>query len=289
MREAIYIACHVPPYKLYLVNQKIFAPNSDLEDFVKCYWTLEGSKDETPQKNTIVPDGTMKLIFHYGDLYRHYPKSDSSILLPRSFLIGQLTKPYVVEPTGETGIFFVRFHPNGFLPFTTIPIKEMENTAVTLEKLFGESGLEIEQKIINANTNMERIDLIQSFLINRLTDDKLIDKIVQSTIETITTANGQLSINELSKQTELNRRFLARKFSSTIGLSPKQLSKIVRLQTTLKTLLTKDVSKLTDLAHENEYFDQAHFIKDFKEFTGLTPKEFYGDHLKMSLIFDTKK
>jgi AraC-like DNA-binding protein len=54
----------------------------------------------------------------------------------------------------------------------------------------------------------------------------------------------------------------------------------------LKKLLNEEITSLTDLAYENEYFDQAHFIKDFKEFTGLTPKEFFGDDLKMSLIFD---
>jgi AraC-like DNA-binding protein len=79
---------------------------------------------------------------------------------------------------------------------------------------------------------------------------------------------------------------LARKFSSAIGLSPKQLAKTIRIQTTLKKLLNEEITSLTDLAYENEYFDQAHFIKDFKEFTGLTPKEFFGDDLKMSLIFD---
>ena len=98
----------------------------------------------------------------------------------------------------------------------------------------------------------------------------------------------KVGTNELSKQNNNNRRQLTRKYSSTIGVSPKQLSKIIRIQNTLKTLLTKDVTSLTELAYENEYFDQAHFIKDFKEFTGLTPKEFYGDHLKMSLIFDNK-
>jgi AraC-like DNA-binding protein len=56
----------------------------------------------------------------------------------------------------------------------------------------------------------------------------------------------------------------------------------------LKVLLNEEITSLTDLAYENEYFDQAHFIKEFKQFTGLTPKEFFGDSLKMSLIFDKK-
>jgi AraC-like DNA-binding protein len=268
------------------MKPKIFEPNNELTEFVKCYWTLEADKEDTPIKNTIVPDGTMKLIFHYGDTYKHHPNNGESIILPKCFLIGQLTKPYVVEPLGITGTFIVRFHPNGFLPFATIPIKEMENTAVPLSELFGEEGVEIGNSMLNANSTLDRINLIEHFLLKRLIDKKTIDNVVKSTVETIFGANGQFSVNEYSLQSNINRRQLARKFSTTIGLSPKQLAKTIRIQATLKKLLSNEVAKLTDLAYENEYFDQAHFIKEFKEFTGLTPKEFYGDDLKMSLIFD---
>lgn len=268
------------------MNHKIFEPQQNLAEWVKCYWTLESALENTPLKNTIIPDGTMKLIFHYGDTYKHHPNDKESIVLPKCFLIGQLTRPYIVEPLGTTGSFVVRFQPNGFLPFADISIKEIQNTAVPLDKLFGKEGEEIGERILNANSTSVRIELIETFLLKRLTDSKTIDNIVKSTVETILNANEQFSINELSEQNNINRRQLTRKFSSTIGLSPKQLSKTVRIQKTLKTLLTQEVTNLTDLAYENEYFDQAHFIKDFKEFTGLTPKEFYGDHLKMSLIFD---
>ncbi|MFC5044542.1 DUF6597 domain-containing transcriptional factor [Aquimarina hainanensis] len=267
----------------------IHSPSSDLVDFVMSYWTLESSQDLTPTKNTIIPDGTMKLIFHFGDLYKHHPKTGNSFLLPRCFLIGQLTQPYIVEPTGITGTFIVRFHPNGFLPFTSIPIHQMENTAVPLHKLFGEKGMEIENDILTASSNSERIHHIESFLRTQLNTEEVADRIVKAAIETIATTNGHISIHELSKQRNLNRRILSRKFSSSVGLSPKQLSKIVRLQATLKTLLHKKETKLTQVALENSYFDQAHFIKDFKEFTGVTPKEFYGNSLKMSLIFDSQK
>lgn len=270
------------------MRPKIFKPTSELTDFVKCYWTLESEKENTPVKNTIVPDGTMKFIFHYGDSYIHHPINGQSIVLPKYFLIGQLTKPYIVEPLGITGSFVVRFQPNGFLPFTSIPIKEMENTAIPLNRLFGKDGEETGERILNAKSTSERIEIIETFLLNQLTVKQNIDNIVTSTINTIISVNGKFSVNHFSKKNNINRRQLTRKFSSTIGLSPKQLSKTIRIQATLKSLLTKEVNSLTDLAHENEYFDQAHFIKDFKEFTGLTPKEFYGDDLKMSLIFDGK-
>ncbi len=270
------------------MKPKIFEPNSELKEYVKCYWTLESEKENTPLKNTIVPDGTMKMIFHYGETYRHHSNKGERIILPKCFLIGQLTQPYVVEPLGVTGSFVVRFHPNGFLPFSTIPIKDMQNTAIPLDKLFGKDGEEIGEKILNANDTSERINLIETFLLYRLAEEKKIDNVIKSTVEVILNTNGQFLVNELSKQNSINRRQLVRKFSSAIGLSPKQLSKTIRLQATLKTLLNKEISSLTDLAYQNDYFDQAHFIKDFKAFTGLTPKEFYGEDLKMSLIFDSK-
>ncbi len=267
------------------MNYQTFEPTNDLTTLVKCYWTLESLKEETPEKQTIVPDGCMEMIFHYGDLYKQYIENGNSIIQPKCFVIGQLTRPLEIEPTGETGIFSVRFHPNGFLSFATIPIKEMENTAVPLEKLFGKDGQEIGQNILTANSTLDRIKLIETFLVNRLTDTKTIDRIVKSTVETILTANGQLSVDELSKETNVNRRQLERKFSLAIGLSPKQLSKTIRLQATLKILLNKKFTSLTALAYENQYYDQAHFIKDFKEFTGFTPKEFYGNSLKMTSFF----
>lgn len=270
------------------LNPKIFEPHSELTEFVKRYWTLDGEKENTPLKNTIVPDGTMKLIFHYGDTYKHHSKSGEISTLPKCFLIGQLTEPYVIEPVGITGSFVVQFKPNGFLPFAITPIKEMENKAVPLVKLFGQNGLDIEQKILSSKSTAERIQFIETFLLNLLAERKTIDNVVKSTVDTILEANGQFSVTEFSQKNNVNRRQLARKFSSAIGLSPKQLAKTIRIQTALKTLLNKEQKTLTDLAYQNEYFDQAHFIKEFKEFTGLTPKEFYGDDLKMSLIFDNK-
>lgn len=267
------------------MDYQTFEPGSALQEFVKCYWTLESQEEPNTERQTIVPDGCMEMIFHYGDLYRQYTNAQNSILQPRCFVIGQLTQPLEIEPTGVTGIFSVRFHPEGFLPFASIPIKEMENTAVSLEKLFGNEGFEIGQKIGNATATRERIQAIESFLLNRLTDIHTIDRIIKTTVETILTANGQLSIDQLSKQVHINRRQLERKFATVIGLSPKQLSKTIRLQATLKMLLAQQFSSLTALAYQGEYYDQAHFIKDFKELTGLTPKEFYGDHLKMSSLF----
>jgi AraC-like DNA-binding protein len=264
-----------------------FKPNKDLETWVKCYWTLNSSVEDIFEKQTIVPDGCFEMIFHYGDLYKQYYDTGQHIIQPRCFIIGQLTKPLEIEPTGVTGIFAVRFHPNGFVPFTStsISIKDLSNTAFDLSKVFGKEGEEIVQKVINAASTLERINCVESFLISKIINTQTIDRIVKSAVETIITANGQLSIQALSQKVDINRRQLERRFSSTIGLSPKQLSKVIRLQAAFKLLIDKKNTSLTDLAYEGEYYDQAHFIKDFKELTGVTPKEFYKDHLKMATLF----
>jgi len=262
-----------------------FEPSKELSPLVKCYWTLENPAEINPEKQTIVPDGCIEMILHYGDFYKQYLETGESVIQPKCFVIGQLTRPLEIGPTGKTGVFSVRFHPEGFLPFATIPIKEMENRAVPLETLFDQDGKEISESILNAKTTEERINLVEGFLIERITDNETKDRIIKSTVETILTANGQLPIDQLSKQLNINRRRLERNFSLAIGLSPKQLSKTVRLQASLKMLLNNQFTSLTALAYEGNYYDQAHFIKDFKEFTGFTPKEFYKDTFTMSIRF----
>ena len=271
--------------KLNPMNYQTFDPHQELKMLVKCYWTMEDSGCDRLEKQSIIPDGCMEMIFHHGDLYKQYTGDGNIVIQPRCFVIGQLTRPLEIEPTGKTDIFSVRFHPYGFLPLTSIPIKEMENTAVPLERLFDRDGKDIEEKILNAHSVQERINLIEIFLLNRLERADAINNIVRTTVDKVLTGNGQLSINELSGQINVNRRQLERKFHLAIGLSPKKLSKIIRFQAALNNLLTKGSTTFTSLAYENDYYDQAHFIKDFKEFVGVTPKEYYGKHLKMSSFF----
>lgn len=263
----------------------VFESCEELQPFVKCYWTLVSPATKDPERQRIVPDGCMELIFHLGDLYKQYVDAENFLIQPRCFVIGQLTQVLEIEPTGDTHIFSVRFQPQGFTPFAHVALKKLENKACALEDLFGDDGLELEQLILNASDTQARIRLIEKFLLHQLMNTETINQVVKSTVDTMIDVNGRLAISDLSQKLQLNRRQLERKFASAVGLSPKQLSKIIRLQHILKQLINKEFNQLSDLAYEGEYFDQAHFIRDFKEFTGLTPKEFYGENLKMSTLF----
>jgi AraC-like DNA-binding protein len=264
------------------MRYQTYPPAANLAGLIDCYWTLEDAPDNVATKQTIVPDGRMEMIFHLGDPYRQYLPDGTSLIQPRSFVIGQLTRPLTIEPTGMTNIFSVRFQHEGFLPWSTRPLKDLENRAVALEELFGENGLTLEQQINAAPATGQRIALIEEFLSERIAS---IDKIVGMAVDTILGTNGQISVKDICTPLPIDRRQLERRFSASVGLSPKQLGKIIRLQSVTKKILDGNFSSFTELAYEGDYYDQAHFIRDFKEFTGYTPGEFYGDNFRMSALF----
>ena len=147
----------------------------------------------------------------------------------------------------------------------------------------------MEQNIIHATDTQQRIKIVETFLLNKINEKATIDNIVKSTIDTLFLTNGNSSISTILKENLSKRRQLERNFMKQIGISPKQLGKVIRLQTALKMLLNHKTETLTQIAYENEYYDQAHFIKDFKEFTGTNPKEFLEDRQNvLSSIFYKK-
>lgn len=267
------------------MEYKTFDPHPNLSAFVKCHWSLESSAALGIQRQRIIPDGCMEMIFHYGDLFRQYLDDGSSYVQPRCFVFGQISAYLEIEPTGDTGIFAVRFHPEGFLPFASFPIREMENKAVPLEKIFGMEARQLEEQVLTAGNVSERINYCEEFLNKRLVNAGYVDDVVSRTVDLILQINGTLSIDALSKKMNVNRRQLERKFSHTIGLSPKQLAKIIRMNHVFLALINNQDTPLTSLAHDGHYYDQAHFIKDFREFTGLSPKQFFSDKLKMTSLF----
>jgi AraC-like DNA-binding protein len=267
------------------MDYQIFTPSSDLQPFVKCFWSLDDLANGHPIRQRVVPDGCMEMIFHYGDLYRQYFEDGSSILQPRSFLYGQITRFLEIAPTGNSGIISARFFPEGFLPFTDRPIASFEDKATSLEDLFGEKGINLQEQVLLASSNLDRIGLIESFLIDQLKTPNSIDTLTKACVEVILRSRGQIDVTTLADKMNIHRRKMERRFSSVIGMSPKQLARIIRLQSTIKMLEQNSFTNLSTLAYENGYFDQAHFIKDFKEFTGLSPKSFYSDNLRYATLF----
>jgi len=272
------------------MKYQTFPAHPDLQSLISCYWTLEVAATEHPQRQRIVPDGCIEMAFLLGDDIKRITSWDEFILQPRAMVIGQTIEPFYIEPKGYVNTFAVRFYPYGFANFITVPLKDLANKETPIHQLFEEkSANELAQKIVDAIDDSQRIAIIESFLFEKLNAKSTIDKIVKNTIDALLATNGSAQINHILKTDLSKRRQLERKFSKQIGISPKQLAKVIRLQSALKMLLNNSTESLTKIAYQNEYYDQAHFIKDFKEFTGTNPKDFLGnENMALSSLFYQK-
>jgi len=269
------------------MNYQTFQPHPDLASLVKFYWTLQVPYDANNQKQKIIPDGCIEMTFNLADHIKRYTSDTDYIVHPHPMVMGQRIKSYYIEPLGHVDSFAICFYPHGFANFINSPLKELADTETSLDVLFGEvPAKELTLKIMGAGNTQERIEIIEAFLLSKLNEDSTIDRFVKSTVDALVSTKGSVPINALLKEDISKRRQLERDFKKQIGISPKQLGRVIRLHSALQMLLNEEGESLTRIAYENEYYDQAHFIKDFKEFTGISPKEFLGnENMALSSLF----
>lgn len=266
-----------------------YQPDSDLGALVKLYWTLSIPKEVPKGKQQVLSDGCMEMIFNLGDDVKRVLPNDQYLVQPRSFVLGQIIQPMWIEPMGKVETFAVRFNPGSFSYFTKTAMSSLADKDTPLKELFDKEKVTLIEAAINqAKDTSERISLIESFLLDILLANVDVPGLLKSMIDKILQTNGTVSIKEAMQENPGQRRSLERKFAKLVGTSPKQLCRAIRFQKTLKTMLDGNKT-LTDIGYENEYFDQAHFIKDFKDFTGVSPRQFYTDKkFTLSSLFYSK-
>lgn len=269
------------------MDYKTFKPNPDLESIVNFYWTLKVPYNPNNKKQKIIPDSFIEMTFNFGDKIKRYTSENTFVTHYNAMVMGQRTKPYYIEPMGNVDTFAICFYPHGFANFVNISLENLVDKEIAITKLFGElPAKKLEQKIGNASNTPKRIKIIEEFLLNKLNEHTTIDSIVKKTVDILISTNGSSSIHTILKQDLSKRRQLERNFKKQIGISPKQLGKVIRLQAALKIMLEDNADNLTNIAYRSDYFDQAHFIKDFKKFIGTTPKDFLkNENMMLSSLF----
>jgi AraC-like DNA-binding protein len=233
---------------------------------------------------TVLPDGCVDFIFQTGETVLHLTSGGQFVRQPLSFLIGQQKYPLLFTSPGKTVTLGIRFYAYGAYPFLGFSLKEVANQTVDLETLFGKSILELAEKV---NMLPPRIAFreLELFLISKLpaVQDHALQ--IKPVTALLFQQKGAMDISELAYYSNLSVRTLERKFEETVGFSPKAFARIVRFDHIKDELILHPSLGLTDLAYRYGYFDQAHFIQDFKQFTGKTPSAFVESVIDRQIYF----
>lgn len=265
-----------------------FEPDPQLYGYVSKIWVFESSgRVPLEDMKLIVPNGMVKITIPFrngvsGRNKETYHLSKESKIT----LIGISDIPAVVDvehdaPSGNIGIEFSAF---GAYRIFQLRLSELKNKIFLLEDTFGKSAREVQEIIANTESIPGKIALIQKYLIKLLAKSES-DRILDYCITQIRSTKGMVTVNDLEAKTGYSRRWLYDKFTDKVGISAKNYSSIVRFAHFYESWAKTGDYRYTKDNLYQYFFDQAHFIKEFKRFTGFSPLRFSKSENEFGRIF----
>lgn len=246
-----------------------FIPTVQLKPFIKTYRIIE-SEDELT--NRVLPSTSLAIAFRCKGTVS-YIKENQSDKLPISTISGIRRSVRLINYEKETTTLVVQFKEAGAKAFFKEPLHELFEESVSLDNFIPPQKIAIvEELLAEAKTNNQRIAVIEQFLLSRLHNYKP-DDLISAAITIIQSKKGIVKIKELADSLYISQDAFEKRFRKTIGSSPKQFCYVIRIKSIID--LKQQNQNLIDLAFDAGYFDQPHFNKDFKLFTGQTPTEFF--------------
>lgn len=252
------------------------APPPILAPYVRFYWVLEGSVHTAePYVHRSMADGCAELLFHYKgrfqELYRNGGEAPSFI----SGIHGQSQHYSRFRIHEDFGMFGAYLYPFALQILLGIPAAEFSNRMTSLCELPGKEGTELEERIMLAPDNNERARILSLYLSKKCTGLQHKQPGVFQAIQHIIHSGGQSRTEALASDYCLSARQFQRSFKQQAGFSPKLFSRIVRFQSALATRNKSTYKSLGEMALACGYYDQSHFIHDFREFSGHHPRHYF--------------
>lgn len=245
---------------------------------------METDANEGNIAERVIPTENVQLMFHYRNPFVVVQGETIAKHQPRTILSGLSNLHSDVSTFGQAGVVFVQFLPAGACHFFKFPLSEIENQSFDLSDIFYSEIKQIEEQLFESKEIHEKVSIIESFLIGKFSPIPQYNHLfIEKGIQLIKQSRGQITANNLAEKLITTPKSMERKFSNHLGKTPKQYIKLVRFQETLNDFSTHKDIHLTEYAYRNGYFDQAHFIRDFKSFSGYTPKEFVEKYPDFSI------
>ncbi len=221
-------------------------------------------------------DGCAELVFHYKGVFEEIDAHGEHISGPLSLLHaqGRAHRRFITDTA--FGIFGAYLFPFAIPHAVRAPATDVCGRLLDLQTLFGSAGREIEARVMAAPHNAARMALVSRFLETQLLHKRVRDAAVFRSIVQLLAEGGTRPVARLAAGAHLSVRQFERKVKEHAGLSPKLLSRIARFQAAATLAVGEAPQSLTEIGYNCGYYDQSHFIRDFKEFSGYQPHEFFA-------------
>ena len=256
-----------------------FEPAPELKNHLRRYWFINALNEGLPAKGwQIRPRGGALMIFNLGAPVLCGVDGRLPQAIEGDFLVGSLAGRVRLVPQNGAHLFGVEFQPCGLYPFLSMPPVDVADFCIQFEEVWELYGLGLSKLIHRASPDPHsRIRAFESFITKRMAEFRRHSALVDEAVGLIRASRGSVKVGKLSRELRVSSRHLERKFAYRIGVSPKQLCRIVRLKNVLSGLGSSGRG-LACLALENGYCDQAHFIHEFRHFTGKAPLAYLQGH-----------
>lgn len=266
------------------MKYKEYGPHRTLQEQVKCFWIMERTYTPEHPAEDVTPDAFIELILNFGAPYRLLTDGGPDREMPRAILVGLQKKPLHFRCDGTVKLVATRFFAWGGLPFLADHAHGLNNLPATLGREWDDLATRIEPAV-HAGDYDAAISIVEEHLIEKLLTATVDLKQIQAAAQMLHLRKGQFRVSELAEHCNLSSRQLQRQFQDVVGVSPKTLARAIRFEEIRKRLMFDPDQSLTDLAHEFEYTDQAHFIRDFKALADRTPGEFAREMRAIQDVF----
>ncbi|MGE3466623.1 MAG: helix-turn-helix domain-containing protein [Pyrinomonadaceae bacterium] len=268
---------------------QVFEPPAILAPFVQFFWALEDDVASGAEfVHRSMADVGVEIVFHYRAKFDEITDAGTIETSPVASIQAQSTKFRRFATSESFGIFGAYLYPFAIPRFFCLPARDFTNLSPDLESVLGHAGRRLDQAIGEAESNERRVQIISDFLCGRLdSNSKELDGIHRA-VHSIREANGSVNIARVAREYSLSTRQFERRFKEFAGLTPKTFARVVRFQSATQHRLDGN-RDLTDIAYSCGYYDQSHFINEFREFSGYTPKEYFWNVAEGTQYMDTEQ
>jgi AraC-like DNA-binding protein len=252
------------------------SPSASLNAYVDYFYYIDGAMPYRREK--VLPTGWLDLEVNFGGAIQIYDTSGSKPVATciDSWWAGVWNTYGTVEWPQDIQLVGIHFKPGGAYPFLNFPLSELHNQIVPADAIWGGFAAELYERLCAAPSIPARLALFEQLLLTRLCAAPHGLNAVRYGVTEIARQHGALSIKALRDQMGISQNHLLTQFKRMVGISPKALAQLYRLKLVLRSIDPAQDVDWTRLAHQSGYYDQAHFNKDFRAFTGHSPTDYLG-------------